>query len=64
MNNTWSSEVHFSDNAPPDTYIIAAIVGEAGGALVDYYYKVGETKWIFIDRLTNDIIECDRRSLK
>lgn len=65
MNNTWSSDVHSSDNAPPETYIIAAIVGEAGQVLVDYYYKVGkETRWTFIDRLTNDIIECDRRNLK
>lgn len=65
MNNTWSSKAYFSDNAPPDTYIIAAIVGEAGRVLVDYYYKVGkEARWTFIDRLTNDIIECDRKSLK
>ena len=42
-------------------YIVAALVGQAGAILWDYYYKVGTSKdvWEPLNPLPPDVIECD-----
>lgn len=62
INRFWTGEVYVSENPPKDSYIMVAIVGKCGKALIDYFHKVGrETRqYPSMDSLTDDISECDR----
>lgn len=62
LKKTWSGTVYIGGSPPQATIIMVAIVGKCGQILCDYYAKVGrETgQWPSLERLTDDIIECDR----
>ncbi len=60
---SWNGEeIIVSDDLPQEVDVVIAIMDKSGSALVDFYHKVGEEteQYPSIEKLTEDIIECDR----
>jgi hypothetical protein len=64
-NKSWQGKLILVGEPPIELDAMVAIMGESGRALYDYYWKVGgETgEWPAIEKLTDDIVECDRISV-
>jgi hypothetical protein len=62
---TWQGEIILGDDTRKDFVIIVSTIGNNGRALFNYFTKVGEetAHWPAIEKLTDDIVECDRVSV-
>lgn len=58
----WSADIHLPDPPRYSVFIVAALVGETGAALWDYYFQVAATgATLPLDGpLPPDIVECQR----
>ncbi len=64
-NKSWRGKLWLVGEPPIALDAMVAIMGESGRTLYDYYWKVGEEtgEWPAIEKLTDDIVECDRISV-
>ncbi len=66
VRKTWRGKFLMGGDPPQVADVMVAIMGKPGRVLFDYFAKVGQEtgRWPAIEKLTDDMVECDRVSVK